>query len=50
MRVWDEDVTTSDALGFIKINVSSLIINMGVEDWFTLMYENKKAGEIFLKT
>lgn len=50
MRVWDKDLTTSDAVGFTKIKVSSLIINNGVEDWFTILYDNKPAGEIMLRT
>jgi hypothetical protein len=27
-----------------------LIINKGVEDWFTIMYDNKPTGEIKLTT
>jgi len=50
MRVWDQDFTTSDAVGFTKIKMSSLMINCGVEDWFTITFENKKAGDILLKT
>ena len=50
MRVWDQDLTTSDAVGFAKIKMSSLMINCGVEDWFTIMYDNKPAGEIKLKS
>ena len=50
LRVWDQDLTSSDAVGFTKIKMSSLIINKGVDDWFTIMFDNKPAGEIFLKT
>ena len=50
LRVWDQDLTTSDAVGFCKIKLSSLMINCGVEDWFTIMYDNKPAGEILLKS
>ena len=50
MRVWDQDMTTSDAVGFTKIKMSSLMINCGVESWFTIMYDNKPAGEILLQT
>lgn len=50
LRVWDQDLTTSDAVGFTKIKMSSLIINLGVEDTFTIMYDNKPAGEISIKT
>ena len=30
--------------------MSSLIINCGIEDWFTIMFDNKPAGEIFIKS
>jgi Ca2+-dependent lipid-binding protein len=50
LRVWDQDLTTSDAVGFTKIKMSSLIINCGIEDWFTIMYDNKPAGEVLLKS
>jgi len=46
MRVWDKDMTTSDAVGFCKIKITSLIINNGVEDWFDIYFDNKKAGSI----
>jgi hypothetical protein len=41
-------MTTSDAVGFTKIKMSSLIINCGTDDWHTIMYDNKPAGEIHL--
>jgi len=50
LRVWDQDMTTSDAVGFTKVKMSSLMINKGVEDWFTITFDNKPAGEIFLVT
>jgi Ca2+-dependent lipid-binding protein len=48
LRVWDQDMTTSDAVGFTKIKLSSLMINQGVDDWFTITFDNKPAGEIHL--
>ena len=50
LRVWDQDLTTSDAIGFTKVKMSSLMINRGIEDWFTIMFDNKPAGEILLKS
>ena len=50
LRVWDQDLTTSDAVGFAKLKMSSLIINKGVDGWFDIMYENKKAGSVHLIT
>lgn len=44
LRVWDQDLMSSDAVGFVKLKMSSLIINKGVDSWFDLMYENKTAG------
>jgi len=43
-------MTSSDAVGFAKLKMSSLIINMGVSDWFQVTYDNKPAGEILLET
>ena len=41
-------MTTSDAVGFATVKVSSLMINNGVDDWFTITYDNKPAGQIRL--
>lgn len=48
IRVWDQDLTTSDAVGFCKLKMSSLIINKGVDSWFDIMYENAVAGQVHL--
>ena len=48
LRVWDQDMTTSDAVGFCKIKMSSLIINMGTDDWYTILFDNKPAGTIHI--
>ena len=50
LRVWDQDLTTSDAVGFCKIKLSSLMYGNAVDDWFTIMYENTNAGEVHLTT
>ena len=50
LRVWDQDMTTSDAVGFVKVKMSSLMLNMGVEDKFEIYFDNKPAGDVFLKT
>ena len=44
VRVWDQDLMSSDAVGFVKVKVSSLMINGGTTDSFTLYYENESAG------
>ena len=46
VRVWDQDMLSSDAVGFVKVKVSSLMINMGVDEWFTIYYQNESAGEL----
>lgn len=48
LRVWDEDLVTSDAVGFIKLKASSLMINNGVDEMFTIYYQNETAGMIHL--
>ena len=48
VRVWDQDLITSDAVGFVNIKISSLIINCGTDSWFDIMYKNSSAGQIHL--
>lgn len=48
VRVWDQDLMSSDAVGFVKVKVSSLMLNDGITDDFTLYYENNSAGTITL--
>lgn len=48
VRVWDQDLMSSDAVGFVKVKVSSLMINGGTTDDFTLYFENSSAGTITL--
>ena len=48
LRVWDQDLTTSDAVGFTKIKLSSLMFNNGTDDTYEVSYNNKPAGRIHL--
>jgi hypothetical protein len=48
--VWDQDMFSSDAVGFVKIKVSSLMLNNHVEDWFQIFYENEAAGKVQLES
>jgi Ca2+-dependent lipid-binding protein len=50
IRVWDQDVTTSDPIGWTKIQVSSLMINMGVHEWFNITYDQKNSGQLLLES
>lgn len=50
LRCWDLDLTSSSPIGFATIKLSSLMINCGIEDWFPIIFENKTAGEIFIRS
>ena len=39
---------SSDAVGFVKIKASSLMINQGVDEWFDIYYQNEQAGTVHL--
>lgn len=39
---------TSDAVGFVKVKASSLMLNNHVEDKFNLFYQNNSAGHVHL--
>lgn len=47
-RVMDDDVTTSDLVGQTTIKCSSLCINNGVNEWFTINYKDKSAGRVHI--
>ena len=40
LRVWDQDMLSSDPVGFIQLKTASLMFNMGVDAWFTIFYRN----------
>lgn len=46
VRIWDSGMFSSDAVGWVKVKASSLMLNNHVEDWFDLYYENTPAGKI----
>ena len=41
-------MTTSDAVGFTKVKLSSLMLNNGTDDYHEVSYNNKPAGKIHL--
>ena len=49
-KIMDEDVGSDDTVGYGIIKISALCINHGVNDWFSIMYENKLAGQILFET
>eukprot|EP00347_Sterkiella_histriomuscorum_P008348 403345445 len=50
LKVMDEDVTKDDFIGMTLIKMSSLCINNGVRDWFSINYKTKSAGQVLLET
>lgn len=50
LEVKDDDVIGAEMIGQATIKASSLCINNGVRDWFTVEYKNKSAGKILLDT
>ena len=51
MKIWvmDEDVTNDDLIGEASVKLSSLCVNGGLDDWWTITYKGKKAGMLHLK-
>jgi len=41
LKVMDEDVGTDDVVGMANLKLSSLCINNGVREWFTLEWKSK---------
>ena len=51
MKIWvmDEDVTNDDLIGEASVKLSSLCVNGGLDDWWTITYKGKKAGMLHMK-
>ena len=49
LTVLDEDVTASDKVGSTQIKLSSLCVNGGLDEWFTIQHKGKSAGQVHLK-
>merc|ERR1711953_1274710 len=41
VKVFDEDVTSSDLVGETTIKLSSLCVNGGLDEWYTIGYQGK---------
>lgn len=50
VKVFDEDVTDNDAVGACQLKASSLCIPGGMDDWFTITFKGKSAGQVHLKS
>ena len=49
IRVIDENVTDHEIIGEATIKLSALCVSGGIDDWWTIAYKGKKAGDIHLK-
>jgi len=45
-KIMDEDTFSDDTVGYGMVKLSSLCMNGGVHDWFSITYENKIAGQV----
>ena len=45
----DENVMNDDVIGEASIKLSSLCVNGGLDDWWTITFKGKKAGSIHMK-
>ena len=48
--IMDEDVTSDDTVGYGMVKLSALCINHGVNEWFSITFKDKLAGQIFFST
>lgn len=48
--IMDEDLSSDDTVGVGVMKISSLCINSGITDWFSIFHENKPAGQVLLET
>ena len=50
VKVFDEDVTDNDAVGAAQIKCSSLCVPGGLDEWFTITFKGKSAGQVHLRS
>lgn len=50
IKVFDEDITDNDAVGATQIKCSALCRQGGLDEWFTITYKGKSAGQVHLKS
>jgi len=50
IKVFDEDVTSNDAIGACQTKLSSLCVPGGLDEWFTITYKGKSAGQVHLRS
>jgi Ca2+-dependent lipid-binding protein len=49
-KVFDEDVTENEAIGAFQTKVSAFARPGGLDEWFTLTFKGKTAGQLHLKS
>lgn len=50
IKVFDEDITDNDPVGAVQMKASSLCIPGGLDEWFTITYKGKSAGQVNLRS
>ena len=50
VEVHEADPINDDEIGQISIKLNELCDSAGIDEWYTIMYEGKSAGEVHLKT
>ena len=46
LRVW----SANSPIGFVFIKISGLVLNGGMSDWYTIWFDQKRAGEVLIST
>ena len=49
LRIKDENVTDVELIGETEIKLSAFCVSGGIDDWWQISYDGKKAGDIHLK-
>jgi Ca2+-dependent lipid-binding protein len=49
-KVFDEDVTENEAIGAFQTKVSAFARPGGLDEWFTLTFKGKSAGQLHVKS
>ena len=50
LKIMDNNVISDDDVGRCQIKLSQLMMAGGITEWFVLLWDNKKAGEILLQS
>ena len=50
IEIWKDGRIEDDLIGLCYIKMSALMLNKGGEDWFPLVFNNKPAGEVQIRS